>query len=253
MSLLLELRFSGQPLATATGFIVVSPQGKPVLVTNRHNLTGRRQDTGELIDKKYAAVPNEVVINHNRKGQIGAWIKVVEPILDDDGNPLWIEHAHLGATADCVALPLTNLADVELYPYELHSGQQMNVGIASVVSVIGFPFGLTQAGGMAIWATGFVASEPELIEPSMLIDCRSRKGQSGSAVIAYRGDGSYGIGNGITLGGAPAWRLMGIYSGRINDQSDLGIVWKPGVIEDILKTVDKAAAHNGPLPPNHLG
>jgi len=32
-----------------------------------------------------------------------------------DQSPLWKEHPHLGPKADFVALPLTNLNDVDLY------------------------------------------------------------------------------------------------------------------------------------------
>lgn len=35
--------------------------------------------------------------------------------------------------------------------------------------------------------------------------------------------------------GGPVEELLGVYSGRINEQSDLGIVWKPTVILQIIE------------------
>ena len=68
MSLFLEMKFNGMPLATGTGFITVSSKG-PVLVTNRHNVTGRRQDNDQPLSKT-GGVPNELIIIHNVKDRL---------------------------------------------------------------------------------------------------------------------------------------------------------------------------------------
>lgn len=116
-SLLLQMRFNGQVLGTGTGFVANAPRG-PVLVTNRHNVTGRNQETGQPLSPT-GGVPNEVVIMHNRANLLGQWVARTEPLHGNNGQPLWIEHAGLGARADFVALPLTQLNDVQLYPYDL--------------------------------------------------------------------------------------------------------------------------------------
>jgi hypothetical protein len=94
----------------------------------------------------------------------------------------------LGPRADLVALPLQNLVDVDLHPYDPENVADIRVGPADVVSVIGFPFGIAAGGAFGVWATGFLAAEPDVNFndlPIQLIDCRSREGQSGSPVIAY--------------------------------------------------------------------
>ena len=58
-SLLLKMQFNGQLLSTGTGFIVRTPIG-PVLVTNRHNVTGRDQNTGQPLSRT-GAIPNETL------------------------------------------------------------------------------------------------------------------------------------------------------------------------------------------------
>jgi hypothetical protein len=106
------------------------------------------------------------------------------------------------------------------------------------VSVVGFPFGLSGGGRFAIWATGFMATEPEIdydAKPIFLIDCRSRPGQSGSPVIASRSGGLVTLTNGeAVMFVGPQMKFLGIYSGRINDQSDLGIVWKRTAIVELV-------------------
>ncbi len=189
-SLLIQLNVAGQSLGTGTAFVANSPKG-PVLVTNWHNAAGRNPTSGQPISDT-GAIPDEIIIVHNRKGKLGEWVPRREPLYER-GVKRWIEHPVHGNKVDCVALPLTDLNDVELYPYSLGVGDPaIFCGPADTVSVVGFPFGITAGGAFAVWATGFMASEPEVDFnnlPSFLIDCRSRQGQSGSAVIAYRSGG----------------------------------------------------------------
>jgi hypothetical protein len=236
-SLLIKMRFNGQPLSTGTAFVVSSAKG-PLLITNRHNATGRRQDNDKPLSKT-GGIPNEIEIVHNVKGKLGNWFGVIEPILDADDNPLWIEHPVHGKNVDFVALPLTNLNNVELYPYDLNStGPDIFVGPADSLSVVGFPFGIQAGGSLAVWATGFMASEPDIDYnglPVFLIDCRSRQGQSGSAVIAHRSGGGVAMKDGGTaMFAGPVTKFLGIYSGRINAESDIGIVWKAAAIKELV-------------------
>ena len=240
MSLLVQMRTSGQSLATGTGFTAMTSKG-PVLVTNRHNVTGRRQGSGQPLSPT-GGVPDEIVINHNRLNKLGTWVNCVEPLYRDDGQARWVEHPVLGPRADFVALPLTQTDDIQLYPYDPASpGPNIAVGPADVLSVVGFPFGMSAGGALAVWATGFMASEANIDFdglPVFLIDCRSRPGQSGSAVIAYRGGGMVTmVGGGSTVFSGPVFRFLGIYSGRINPESDIGMVWKASAIADLLKSI----------------
>lgn len=236
-SLFLQMQFSGQRLSTGTGFVVHTTKG-PCLITNWHNVTGRRSDDKQLMSPT-GAVPDEIVIAHNRAGRLGQWVHRTERLYVN-GCARWIEHPTFGDKVDFVALPLVELADVQTYPYTFDS-PPIFCGPADGVSVIGFPFGMTAGGLLGIWATGFIASEPDVDFrglPIFLVDCRTRPGQSGSAVIAYRSGGMVGLedGNSAVFTG-PIWKFLGIYSGRINQDSDLGLVWKAKAIEDLVKSV----------------
>ena len=241
-SLLLQMRFNGQPLSTGTGFVSPSAKG-PLLITNRHNVTGRRQDNSKPLSGT-GGIPNEIVVFHNVKGKLGSWRNKIEPLYFDpeNKNRRWLEHPVLGGKADFVALPLTQLDDVELYPYDpANPGVDILIGPAETVSVIGFPFGITAGGIFPVWATGFIASEPVVDYndlPIQLIDCRSRQGQSGSPVLAYRSGSMVAMADGASAAFVgPVSKLIGIYSGRINAESDIGIVWKTSAILELVNSI----------------
>ena len=180
------------------------------------------------------------MILHNQKDKLGNWLPKVEKLYDESGSPRWFEHPVHGSKVDCVALPLMETEGVHFYPYnEYGKSSPVYLSPADSVSVIGFPFGLMGGGACAIWATGFIASEPKMNLndlPLMLIDCRGRPGQSGSPVLVHKPNGGP-IDAGDHFAGAlggPITIALGIYSGRINKHSDLGMVWKMSAVWDIV-------------------
>ena len=237
-SLLVEMWFGNQPLSTGTGFVCESKKG-PVLVTNWHNASGRHPETKKPLSKT-AAIPDTIRIVHNRLGKLGEWLLKAETLLANS-QPRWLEHPKLGDKADFVALPLTDLVNVQLYPYDLLGGPAVAMNPAEPISVVGFPFGLQAGGSLAVWATGFVASEPQIDFnglPIFLVDCRTRPGQSGSAVILHRNGGSVAMQDGSTaMFTGPVTKFEGIYSGRINDQSDIGVVWKAAAVAELIQSI----------------
>ena len=220
-------------------------------MTARHNVTGRHNDTQSCLSKT-GAIPDSVVIYFHKGGgfdSMGEWIPITLPLYREDGSPWWYEHPKLGATVDVVALNLRWGSDVTKVPYYLTTNlDRINLVIdpGETVSVIGFPFGLSSSMRFPIWATGFLAQELSLLTPDnpvFLIDCRTRQGQSGSPVIAYRASGYRCIENGrvITrLNVPPAWELLGLYTGRVNADSDLGRVWHMSVLEELLVAASQA-------------
>lgn len=168
MSLRLDMTANGTSLGMGTGF-AFSWDDRPWLITNRHNLTGRRQDTGEPIHRS-AATPDTVFVHHNTIPESRAstwtfeWEPCAEPVVDAEGAPLWLEHPVHGSEVDVVALPIRNVpSDAMIVTYTTHDfSKPLGVGVSQDLSIIGFPYGLESGGIVGVWMRGTVATEPSL-------------------------------------------------------------------------------------------
>jgi len=245
MSLPLIPMSRNHELAFATGF-VVAHDGAHYLITNWHVAAGRNPEDGQPTAST-SEIPDQLVVLHNVAEEFGKWKHTTEDLYDDEGDPAWLEHPVHGRRVDVVAIPITQTEDVEFYPYDpANPGPAITMGPSDPISVIGFPFGITGGGAMGIWVQGTLASEPSVDWkdlPCFLIDGRTRGGQSGSPAILYR-SGMYVTDDGSVVANAvPVWRFVGVYSGRIHSESDLGFIWKVQAIIEILE-----GQHWGPLP-----
>ena len=104
----IRMYFGQTSLASGTCFFVMSADG-PVLVTNRHNFTGRNNFTGEPLHKE-CGIPDHAVVTMHGPGKVHYHIDLV-----DHANPetlAWTEHPTLGAKADIVALPAKETANI---------------------------------------------------------------------------------------------------------------------------------------------
>lgn len=244
-SLFLEVFYEDTRLASGTGFVVEVNSHK-YLITNWHIVSGRHPDTG-VPSSPTAAIPNKIIVWHNQNGRLGNWITAEYALVNEDDNPLWMEHPR-GREIDVIALDITPEANDErfaFYPLDLSLREtDLVLSPAESISIIGFPFGVAQAGRLAIWKTGHIASDLDIdynTRPIFLTDVTTKSGMSGSPVIARR-IGSYRTSTGTNLGGS-ATKLLGIYSGRVPDNdggqdSNIGMVWKARVLDEILPPVE---------------
>lgn len=246
-SIFIEMYFEETRLANGTGFLVARDKEKRcVFFTNKHNVTGKNPITGKHISSTLAE-PTHLMIYFHKKlnNAIGEWLPVKLPLYREDGSKYWYEHPTLGSDVDVVALNLKWGSDVTNLPYYLDldlDDAPLDISPSETVSVIGFPFGLTTYGKFPIWSTGFLAQELKLINkdnPLFLIDCRTRQGQSGSPVVAFRKgiyrtiDSETGKVSQTVGANTCAWKFLGIYCGRVNNESDLGRVWHVSVFREL--------------------
>jgi hypothetical protein len=236
-SLRIQTSVGTKPLTSATGFIVEKGPEK-FLITNWHILSGRDPDTGAP-ESPTAGIPDAVHIVHHVKGQLGAWVALSEP-LHENGSPRWREHPQ-GANVDVVALPLRNIpGHIEIYALDLSLADvDVQPQPTMPVAIIGFPFGITAGGAWPIWKTGHIATDPDIDyqfgRPAFLIDATTRSGMSGSPVV-IRVSGGYTDSKGNTvLGAGVRTKFLGIYSGRIHGEAEIGRVWRSSVLQEIIK------------------
>ncbi len=254
-SILLELCFDNQKLGTATGFIV-EKDGKYYLATNWHVVTGINPLTGQAMHKQ-GALPNSIIIWHHLKSihpNTVDWFSIKVPLYKtNEINPEeknWIEHAK-GKEIDVVLLPLNPTSEIikigtNQYHLQIHN---FDLTLASVdmiptpampISIIGFPLGKSAGGVLPIWVTGFIASEPcvDIGDiPLFYVNASGRSGLSGAPVILRLSSG-YATSDGkFIMNGGYETKFMGIYSGRVCDDSDICRVWKPKVLDQILEQI----------------
>jgi hypothetical protein len=232
-------KFNEVELASATAF-TVKWNGTTFLFTNWHVVSGRNADTDECLDRRFASVPNSLAVRFHANGQFGSWTTIELPLFDKNGAKRWLEHP-LGRLIDVVALPIAPEVEsrVGLYPLDMALASiDMLVMPALPVSVIGYPLGLSAGESWPIWKTGHIASDPDIDSetgrPAFLIDATTRSGMSGSPVVLrlnsyLKSDGSQVIAGGI------ATKFLGIYAGRIHEDSEIGRVWRPFVLQELLQ------------------
>lgn len=241
-SLYITIMYDNINLASATGFIV-NNQNSYYLITNRHVVTGRNNETEECLDKQHGAIPNKLKVwlpfNVNNMGI--HWSETTIELFDKENNELWLEHPFYKGKIDVVAIKL-NGYNQPIFSYLIDSNG--NSSVTDKVYIIGYPFGfnVSNQGKYAIWSTGIIASDPDLNLninreqlPAFLVDAKTRSGQSGSPVI-YHSTSGIDLQNGeFTVFSGPVTYEIGIYSGRINKDSDLGYVWKWSLIREIIQ------------------
>jgi hypothetical protein len=228
----------GNDLVQGTAFVVRYAAAN-WLFTNWHVAAGRRPNDGQPMHPA-GSTPVMLRVWHNAP-TMGNWRAVEYELLHlGTGQPKWLEHPVHRRRVDAVGVTIPDQPGLTFYPYTVGGpGDELSADVAEDVSIIGFPFGLRAGGSVAVWSRGAVASEPQMdfdSRPCFLIDSRTRQGQSGSPVVVYSsGNGGHRMqGGSLVVGGGPLVRLLGIYSGRLNAESDLGFVWKTQALVDIM-------------------
>lgn len=228
-SLYLEIFHHKTFLGQATGFTVKIGDSY-YLITNKHVV--------ETKDQSGTLEANTLHIVFHSSQQLGRWIIKKVRLKDDNGNALW--HEHNNPLVDIAIIKIVDHANITIYPFDLSfKDTNMIASPAMSVSIIGYPLGIRTGGVFPVWKTGHIASDPDLDFnnlPALLIDATTRGGMSGSPVVVRQSNYQDRDGNKIIATGF-ATLFLGVYSGRVNEESEIGIVWRPNLIEEILENI----------------
>lgn len=224
-SVYLELFIDEQSLALATGVLARAAE-RTFLITALHNLTGREPDG--RYKSPTLGVPNVVKVT-------GYNFQACLPLYEGENHPnndyLFWRHP-LGPKVDICALPISGVAatsalDTSFLDRACH-GATVRLSIAQLCFVVGYPEGLVVRQSadsvLPIWKTGHIASEPSIYVddvPKLLIDAATCEGMSGSPVYVHT---------------SPYHRFLGLYTGRTSQLSELGFVFTPEAIVEIIST-----------------
>ncbi|MCQ1582684.1 S1 family peptidase [Streptomyces parvus] len=247
-----------KPLGPATGFLVGFP-GDYWLVTAWHVLSGRRSDTKEVMSTT-GLCPDYIRVRFASEEDLTP-IHVNYELYDDDSQDaprfsspsdkrIDVAALHLGtvpALALDASMPNTWPTLRELQPREhrAHLDREADtplpLRITERLFVLGFPFGSTGSWPYAVWTAAPVASEPFAGWnglPGFLLDSRTRPGQSGSPVVMHIRPGEPVVAGGnVHLHEESVTALVGVYSGRLNPNSDLGMVWTTDALFGFLPEI----------------
>lgn len=224
----------------------------PYLITNRHVVTGQNSLDGLKVPDNSPVISALRVAMH-KAGHLGTWMPVALRLGDDDGRPYWLEHPDHGPWMDVIALPLGSVLEddgLDLISYP-HLAPAAKMGLGTELQVIGFPIGfdpIHDGAPLGVWTRGTIAWPPSLPWrnlPAFLIDCRSRPGQSGSPVIFAANEFiPYRSASGPIATG-PVHELIGVYTGRIHEDSDIWRRMEARCGSTDSRTRDKARATMG--------
>ncbi|MEI7049583.1 trypsin-like peptidase domain-containing protein [Pseudomonas koreensis] len=246
----LELFSNGISLGTATGFFL-KQNTQWYLITNWHVLSGRFPTNGQPRHWSLAVPDQCKFIFYELQGEkLAPHVVTYELNHPIDGSALWFQHPKYGQQVDIAALPL-DPRHVGKAKDLLEPGghdPSMLIDLGQEIFIPGFPLGFAGDGFMAIWKRASVASSLEIgdgINLKFYVDTATREGMSGSPCIAianwkyYSLDRSTGK---VTVVDRPlSWRLLGVYSGRLNPsdsfEAQIGLVWRENLIEELISSM----------------
>lgn len=233
-------------LGAATGTLL-SAAGKVFLLTNYHVLTGKDPYSDKMTGP---ARPDFLEVSYRTRvgnAEMPKLSPIQHSLYDADNNPLFtvlpenqrklpIETSGLKLAIDIAALELPDVPhDFGFLPFE--RPQEFHVPVMERVGIIGFPFALTGTENFPIWLTGSVASDlaNRPYRKYFLVDARTRPSCSGSLVVFNKSGASLHYPGGKADDRGNTVHTLGIYSGRVREESDIGIVWHWNTVEQLLE------------------
>jgi hypothetical protein len=173
--------------------------------------------------------------------------KVEHPLYDENHDPLYFtfspETRRLPVEASGVKFAI-DVAALEVQNIPHNSGtlkferpNEFLLPVMEKLGIVGFPFDLSGTEGFPIWLTGTVASDlaNRPYRKYFLVDARTRPSCSGSLVLLKTPGASQHFPGGKLDNQGNTVHTLGIYSGRVTDESDIGIVWHWTTIEALLE------------------
>ncbi|SDF78081.1 Trypsin-like peptidase domain-containing protein [Celeribacter baekdonensis] len=242
----LTLLAKEQEIGSGTGFFVKHGT-QWFIVSNWHVFSGRNPRTGQPRHSS-CAIPDEcIAVKREMRDHRLVVIKHKLKLLDENENPLWLDHPEHGQNVDIAALKVNqNTVGIARNILSVDGHQEdMFVDLGGDLFIPGYPQGYSEQGSFPIWKKATLATSPEFdplpINP-LIVDTASREGMSGSPCLAICNDSYYRKVDGgpkMELIHKPiCWKLLGVYSGRLTAKdaldTQLGRVWRTALIIDII-------------------
>ncbi|ECI3617335.1 serine protease [Salmonella enterica subsp. enterica] len=254
-------------IMVGTGFLYSHDDYKdPILITNYHVLTCREPKNPASLMEGIGSSPNKIKCHIWAPDGKSAHIFSIE--INDESE--WLEHPSRADGVDIVGIPIIFRSDVAYTTQnDIKNTDTIPLHVASDLSIVGYPFGLTINKYLPIWKKGLVASEPDVKVSGLdcfYIDATTKEGMSGSPVFSHEYSTEILVSPEVhamfqqreqgeisaleLINAMPQnlmnktiqvkkFKLVGVYSGRVTigtSMPDIGIVWKLSLIEEMLSS-----------------
>ena len=229
--------------------VIMQARGRYFLVTNYHVLSGRHPYT---TDQNAEAIPDFVRVKYlvQKAGvELPRSVEIDHPLYRDEDKPLWIalakEKRMLPTEANGVKLAIdVAILEVSKIPQNVGVLQfdpptEFLIPVMEQVAIIGYPFHLSGTEDLPLWLSGTVASDlaNRPYRRCFFVDAKTREGCSGSLVVLKTKGARVDRPGGKTDGQGDVFHTVGIYSGRLPGNSDIGIVWHWNTVAQTLGEV----------------
>ena len=234
-------------LGFATG-VIVKCAGRTFIVTNYHVLAGRHPYT----DRSGPAVPEFLRVKdrmHRAGIDLPEMVQVEHPLRDDNLNPLWFalpkEERILPVEPNGVKLAV-DVAVLEVRSIPQNFGflqfdrpREFHIPVMEQVGIVGYPHNLSGTEDFPMWLSGTVASDlaNRPYRKCFFVDARTRPACSGSLVVLRTRGAKMEYAGGWMDRSGNVFYAIGIYSGRITEDSDIGLVWHWNTLEQTFERI----------------
>lgn len=237
-------------IASGTGFIVERPDGR-MLVSNRHVIAGREPETNDYLDERKRQPTRIRVCSLDGSAQP---MSIDMRLFDGDRTEQWVEHPKYRHRLDLVGIPWPHryFRTTTLDPL-IVSGAPVLIGVPDPVLLLGFPLRFNGGiRGLPVAVSGMIATTPGLPVPDdsdlprFLIDSATKEGLSGAPVLYYPNGETVVNVRGTTAVAALQkgdHQLLGIYTGRIREDAQLGYVITTDAIREMLADPQPGRLH----------
>lgn len=223
------------------------------LITNKHVVTWRNQDTWKLLSNTWAE-PEKLNLFIPNKWKTEEWMSFItwiknEISLKQNEKEIWLSHNNTMVDVIAIKFNIISWNKESFRSINKNDLYNFSTEISDQVFVLWYPTWITAWKKLPIWKKWTIASEPDMDYdnlPKFIIDTSTREGMSWAPVIS-RYDSPIWSGENWKMMDSDYfgahYNFIWIYSWRLysKDENDyfttqLWVVWKKSIIDEIIKS-----------------
>lgn len=232
----------------ATGVLIRCAR-RTFIVTNYHVLAGRHPYTDCYLTP---AIPEFIRVKYRVQKQgaeLPSVMEVDHTLYDTERNPVWyalpsdvrllpVEPNGVKLAIDVAVLEVRDIPQ-EFGILDFKAATSFHIPVLEQIAIVGYPHHLSGTEDFPIWLAGTVASDlaNRPYRRCFFVDARTRHGCSGGLTVLKTKGAKLAYPRGWMDRNANVFYTVGIYAGRISEDSDIGIVWHWNTLEQTFEQI----------------